>query len=98
MEDRCIEVNDVSLFYAGSTKPILDRIHLNIKKGCIYGLLGPSGCGKTSILKVYRTFKAYSTHHFYLDHPGFNQADIWLSDCPEQLEHSWTWCWAHATK
>ncbi|MHA6482900.1 ABC transporter ATP-binding protein [Paenibacillus sp. strain BS8-2] len=33
-------------------KPIVADIHLNIKKGEIYGLLGPNGAGKTTIMKM----------------------------------------------
>ncbi|KAK4007658.1 hypothetical protein OUZ56_012811 [Daphnia magna] len=30
--------------------PVLDELHMNVKKGTIYGLLGASGCGKTTLL------------------------------------------------
>ncbi|MDV6345380.1 phosphate ABC transporter ATP-binding protein [Nitrosomonas sp. Is37] len=45
-----IQVKDLSLFYG--TKRALDKVTLDIYRGCITALIGPSGCGKTSILSA----------------------------------------------
>ena len=30
----------------------VNKVSLNIPKGCVYGLLGPNGAGKSTILKM----------------------------------------------
>jgi phosphate transport system ATP-binding protein len=45
-----IQLKNLSLFYG--TKRALDKITLDIYRGCITALIGPSGCGKTSILSA----------------------------------------------
>src|SRR5436309_1594452 len=47
-----IEVNDLSFTYAGSTKPALKHIDLQIARGEILGFLGPSGAGKSTAQKI----------------------------------------------
>ena len=47
-----IEVNDLSFTYAGSTKPALKHIDLQIARGEIIGFLGPSGAGKSTAQKI----------------------------------------------
>jgi len=47
-----IEVNDLSFTYAGSTKPALKHIDLQIARGEIFGFLGPSGAGKSTAQKI----------------------------------------------
>ena len=29
----------------------LDDVNLNVKKGCVYGIVGPNGAGKTTLIK-----------------------------------------------
>lgn len=45
-----IQVKELSLLYGA--KCALDRVTLDIYRGCITALIGPSGCGKTSFLSV----------------------------------------------
>jgi fluoroquinolone transport system ATP-binding protein len=47
-----IEVNDLSFTYAGSSKPALKHIDLQIARGEILGFLGPSGAGKSTAQKI----------------------------------------------
>src|SRR2546429_4207009 len=47
-----IEVNDLSFTYAGSTKPALKHVDLQIARGEIFGFLGPSGAGKSTAQKI----------------------------------------------
>ena len=47
-----IEVNDLSFTYAGSSKPALKHINLQIARGEIFGFLGPSGAGKSTAQKI----------------------------------------------
>jgi len=43
-----IEIRNLSIAY--EQKIILDKVSLDIKRGCITAIIGPSGCGKTSFL------------------------------------------------
>lgn len=45
-----IQVKELSLFYG--SKRALDKVTLDIYRGCITALIGPSGCGKTSFLSA----------------------------------------------
>lgn len=45
-----IQVENLSLRYAGKTA--LNKVTLDIYRGCITALIGPSGCGKTSFLSA----------------------------------------------
>ncbi|GJL74704.1 MAG TPA: phosphate ABC transporter ATP-binding protein [Nitrosomonas sp.] len=45
-----IQVKNLSLQYGDKTA--LDKVTLDIYKGCITALIGPSGCGKTSFLSA----------------------------------------------
>jgi ABC-type glutathione transport system ATPase component len=55
---RLLTVNRVSASYTSRghglfgkkiTKPVLDSVDLEIRRGEIFGLVGPSGCGKTTL-------------------------------------------------
>ena len=43
-----IETNHLSFAYRGNK--VLENISLQMKEGCIYGLLGENGVGKTTLL------------------------------------------------
>lgn len=45
-----IQVKNLSLHYGNKTA--LDKVTLDIYRGCITALIGPSGCGKTSFLST----------------------------------------------
>lgn len=45
-----IQVSNLSLSYGNKTA--LDKVTLDIYRGCITALIGPSGCGKTSFLSA----------------------------------------------
>jgi phosphate transport system ATP-binding protein len=49
-----IEVENLSLRYGDKTA--LDKVTLDIYRGCITALIGPSGCGKTSFLSAIDRF------------------------------------------
>ena len=50
MDNTILSIQGVSKFYTGKTA--LDKVSLEIPKGCIYGLLGPNGAGKTSLIRI----------------------------------------------
>lgn len=45
-------LNIERLRFSYRTRPVLEDIDLDIKKGEIIGILGPNGCGKTTLLKL----------------------------------------------
>lgn len=46
-----IEIKDLDFHYNAS-KPLFERLNLNLQSGNIYGLLGKNGVGKTTLLKL----------------------------------------------
>lgn len=57
--EPCIEVRDLSVAYG--SQQVLERVSLDIYKGCITALIGPSGCGKTSFLTALNKLTDLST-------------------------------------
>ena len=51
LEETCIEVNGLSLFYG--QVPALKDIQLDIAKRRVTAFIGPSGCGKSSLLRCF---------------------------------------------
>src|SRR4051812_45821125 len=49
-----IELNDISLSYAGRTGPVLalDGTSLSVGQGEFAAVVGPSGCGKSTLMKL----------------------------------------------
>lgn len=45
-----LEVKGLSISFGGLKA--VDNFHLNIEKGCLYGLIGPNGAGKTTIFNL----------------------------------------------
>ena len=47
-----IDIQNLTKFYRGNTKPALDDISLSVSENAIFGLLGPNGAGKTTTIKI----------------------------------------------
>ncbi|MBX9759132.1 MAG: ATP-binding cassette domain-containing protein, partial [Beijerinckiaceae bacterium] len=49
-----IELDDVSLAYAGRTGPVLalEGASMQVRKGEFAAVVGPSGCGKSTLMKL----------------------------------------------
>ncbi len=59
---NAIEIKSLSKTYDLKRKDklhILNNIHLNVKKGSVFGLLGPNGAGKTTLLKILLNISFY---------------------------------------
>jgi ABC-type multidrug transport system fused ATPase/permease subunit len=47
-----IQIKDVVFCYAGSDKPAVKNVNVEIRKGKFVGIIGPSGSGKTTLLDL----------------------------------------------
>ncbi len=50
MNEALIRVEGISKTFGGM--PVLRGVHLNVPKGCLYGLIGPGASGKSVLLKM----------------------------------------------
>lgn len=50
MTTPLLQIKGVSKFY--KDKVALNKVSIDVPKGCIYGLLGPNGAGKTSLIRI----------------------------------------------
>lgn len=51
-----IQISGLSKTYAGSTKPALDNLSIEIGAGEVYGFLGPNGAGKSTTIRLLMNF------------------------------------------
>jgi ABC-type bacteriocin/lantibiotic exporter with double-glycine peptidase domain len=47
-----ISLNNVTFFYAKSSRPVLENLFLKIRKGTMVGIIGSSGSGKSTIVDL----------------------------------------------
>lgn len=47
-----IQINQLTKYFPGREKPVLDQLSLHIDSGEIVGLLGPNGAGKTTLISI----------------------------------------------
>ncbi len=47
-----LELSEVSVQYAGASRPAVDAVSFGLPRGAIGVLIGPSGCGKTTLLRA----------------------------------------------
>lgn len=52
MNENVIEIKDVSFTYKEHTKPSLEHVNLQVKKGEVVVLCGESGCGKSTLIRL----------------------------------------------
>lgn len=65
-----IRINNISKSYDKGKIKALDRIHLSIRSGELFGLIGPDGAGKTSLIRIIASLilpDEGSAHLFDLD-------------------------------
>lgn len=71
MEDTLIEIKELSKFFGSSQKGepayALNKINLNIPRGCIYGIIGMSGAGKSTLLRCLTGLEAPSTGSIFFE-------------------------------
>ena len=80
-----IRIKDLGFAY--SVNPILKDVSMDLKEGCIYGLLGENGVGKTTLLTLLCGLKKAQTgsidtdgHNPYDREPSFLSEQYYLSD------------------
>lgn len=80
-----IRIKDLGFTYGGN--PILKDISMDLKEGCIYGLLGENGVGKTTLLTLLCGLKKAQTGTIDTDgydpydrQPSFLSEQYYLSD------------------
>ncbi|WP_305908618.1 phosphate ABC transporter ATP-binding protein [Methylomarinum sp. Ch1-1] len=69
-----LSIEDLSLRYGN--KPALEKVSLQIYKGCITALIGPSGCGKTSFLSVLNRLTDMIPDCHVSGNVRFNECDL----------------------
>ena len=62
-----IQFEDVSLKFAGMSRPAVNRVTSLVNSGEIVVILGPSGCGKTTLLKMVNRLYEPTTGNIFLD-------------------------------
>ena len=75
-----IRIKDLEFAYSGN--PILKDISMDLKEGCIYGLLGENGVGKTTLLTLLCGLKKVQKGTIDID--GYNPYDRQPSFLSEQ--------------
>lgn len=62
-----ISISSLSFTYPGMTKPVLDKISIDIKPGQHVALTGDSGCGKTTLLRLILGFYEANEGSIHID-------------------------------
>jgi iron complex transport system ATP-binding protein len=47
-----LATEDLVVRYAGSARPALDGVTIDVPSGCLYAVLGPNGSGKSTLMKA----------------------------------------------
>lgn len=64
---RSMELTDISFKYPDSDKPVLEKIHFNLTKGQMVGLVGLSGSGKSTLVGLLTGLMSPSAGSFRID-------------------------------
>ncbi|GJL72392.1 MAG: phosphate ABC transporter ATP-binding protein [Nitrosomonas sp.] len=78
-----VQVKNFSLHY--DNKTALDKVTLDIYRGCITALIGPSGCGKTSFLSAINRLTDLIPNCKVVGHIQVDGVDIYQSACDVQV-------------
>ena len=71
-----IRFEQVSLQFAGMSRPSVDRCSCEIAEGQLVVILGPSGCGKTTLLKMVNRIYEPTSGQIYLDGQEIRQLKL----------------------
>ncbi len=70
-----IEVVGLSKTYAGTGRPALNDVSLQIPKGAIYGILGRSGAGKSTLIRCLNLLERPSAGRIVVNGQDITQLD-----------------------
>lgn len=62
-----IHFDNVQFHYEAGSKPVLDGVDLNIRKGQVTALVGPSGSGKSSLVQLLPRFYDVTSGHITIN-------------------------------
>lgn len=69
-----IETRDVVKQYDGHLA--LDKVSINVPKGCVFGLLGPNGAGKTSLIRILNMITRADSGEVLFDGHPLHEKDV----------------------
>ena len=70
-----ISLNEVTFRYAKSTRPVLDRLELQVKPGEYLAVVGESGSGKSTLVRLLLGFEEPETGAVYYDGEDLRHLD-----------------------
>lgn len=73
--ENVLEIKDLSFEVYGVSRPILDHINWNVKKGEHWVLLGANGAGKTSLLSTICAYNTPSSGSMCVDGKMYSEYD-----------------------
>ncbi len=72
MDEVIMKTENICKYFG--KKKILENINLEIKRGCVYGLLGRNGCGKSTLIKILLGLQTATRGKSFLF--GYNSMDL----------------------
>lgn len=73
-----LQVNNLSIHYAGATKASVSNLNLSLERGQIGVLIGPSGSGKTTLLRALAGLEPVSQGEICVDGVQIGSSDFQL--------------------
>jgi D-methionine transport system ATP-binding protein len=70
-----IDIEGLSKTYAGTGRPALNNVSLNVPKGAIYGILGRSGAGKSTLIRCLNLLERPTTGRITINGSDITQLD-----------------------
>lgn len=70
-----LKLDEVSYSYAGTKKPVLEKLSYEFEKGKIYSIVGRSGAGKTTLLSLLSGLASPTSGKIYLNGDDIDRID-----------------------
>lgn len=81
-----IEVENLSVRYAGAPVPAVDGVSFSLERGECLGIVGGSGCGKSTTARVIVGLEKPSAGRIVWNSPG-GAVDVWKMTRPERAAY-----------
>ena len=62
-----IQISNLTKTYAGSSKPSVENLSLDVYDGEIFGFIGPNGAGKSTTIKCMTSIISFSEGSIVVD-------------------------------